>query len=402
MNHEFNPDNPDRIFRDKLKNWEVTPSDKVWDDILGQLTPIKSAFSWSKWASRVAAVLLLVTSLFAGYSALIQPSFFTKLFSGKKIKIIVPKNSNSVLSNSVATVTLKENITPIEKINRPLKHNNLQAVNHSPSKSDLESVPQLINSKEVDKEYLHKIPTYLKSILEIDNELLKRIDVNNRYQIENVARESLLGNHIKGFHIGGIYKFHSKWILYQNTYERFKEYKLAYKAGWGSAYGLSLGYDFSHSFGVQSEFIFNSSQGQKYEDIIGKKNVKREVDLEYSQLQLLLKYKVSKMTGASSNPLVINYIFGGSVGMLKSATETVDEVNYDIKERFKKYDYSLVLGIDYDIYLNKHIFANIGTRGSISLLNINSKGWEIKNGNYKASHNMLIGVTGGLNYRFGK
>ena len=226
-------------------------------------------------------------------------------------------------------------------------------------------------------------------------------------QLKNIVNSNIKGVSIKkkqktpykklnGFYAGPTVNYNSTSILNQNTYGAYRDFELKYEYDFGTAYGVALGYNFKNKFGIQIGCIFNSKQGQKYGDVIDLKYVTREVNLNYTHIPLLFKFK-KQIGGFDKNPVMLNFNIGGQYGHLKSAEIVMNKTeSFRAEERFKKQEFGLILGLESDIFITDNVFITIGTNASISS-NINEKGWEAKD-DYGKSHNMLFGLNLGLNY----
>ncbi|MFH0865518.1 MAG: outer membrane beta-barrel protein [Bacteroidota bacterium] len=200
-------------------------------------------------------------------------------------------------------------------------------------------------------------------------------------------------------HIGFFYNLNIPWILNQNTYGEFGGKELAYKFGYGSAYGIMIGYDVEKRYGFQTGIIINSSQGQKYHDTFSLYGtVDREIALDYFHIPLLYKFKFP--LNDKANPAILNIAAGLQYGHLKKAEKTVNGIDSVITERFNRSEIGFVLNIESDFYFANSFYFTFGLNSSIGS-NINQKDWEqyVSHANGH-SYNMLVGAVCGLSYYF--
>ena len=110
----------------------------------------------------------------------------------------------------------------------------------------------------------------------------------------------------------------------------------------------------SDKFFIQPELVY-SSQG-----FINKSNTDFSVQLDYLNLPIMAKYMVAEGFSLQAGP---------QIGFLLSAKNKTPEGSSDIKENLSKVDFSLGLGVGYDINEN----FNIGFRYNLGLSKINKE-----------------------------
>ena len=214
------------------------------------------------------------------------------------------------------------------------------------------------------------------------------------------------------FGVGGAIT--STWIMNQSFYG---EPEVDYAPKMGGAGSFNLGYNFDPHITVCTEIQF-SLQGQKYD---GKQNIngtvyklERNINLNYLNIPLLFKYSFG--TGNTK----FRFLAGPQIGILVNATQDykrdgikqgtkvydlngidfiTDEDN--IKDRYEKTDFSLVLDFGADIHLSDQFFVSAGLRGNYGLTEINAAPYRIPNldGDYTASHNAWGGLYVSINYK---
>ena len=206
----------------------------------------------------------------------------------------------------------------------------------------------------------------------------------------------------------------SVWIVNQSFYG---EPEVDYAPKMGYTGSLNLGYNFNASIAIMTELQY-SLQGQKYDGKQsfggGTYNVERNIDLKYFNIPLFFKYAFG------SGGTKFRFLAGPQVGILLNATQKylrndvrlgskaidqngkqfVTDAN-DVKDRFEKTDFSLVLDIGADIHLSDLFFISAGIRGNYGLMEINAEPYRIKNidGEYLSSRNLWGGVYVGICYK---
>ncbi len=202
---------------------------------------------------------------------------------------------------------------------------------------------------------------------------------------------------VKGFNIGMKSEFNNTWILVSTPQTTFDNPQVNFKINGGLAYGLTAGYDFSNKFGIQGEWHMVSQMAQRYEVSKAYTIQDRYIKLTYMNFPVIAKFKMSRLTALDKNPIVINYIMGLQYGIIRTGDVLAaksDEM--DIRQQINSQQWSVVLGINYDLYLSQHLFFSIGGRTTF--------GKDIRPALFSdvASHksrNFTLGLEAGLHYK---
>lgn len=211
---------------------------------------------------------------------------------------------------------------------------------------------------------------------------------------EHVRKQSA----VKGFHVGiegGLN--HSMVLMKESNLDPIIGSNVHRKLNPGAYYAVSMGYDFSRKFGIETELIFCSKQGQKYSELrYGKIPIDGEITLEYMSVPLLFKYKMTTMGGKSLNPRALNFIAGLQYSRLKEAKISLNDL--DIKnatQPFNRDELGFVLGLEYDIFFSPNYFLTLGTRASISS-DIHAFPYFVPQASQ--TYNVLVGVNASFHY----
>ncbi len=202
---------------------------------------------------------------------------------------------------------------------------------------------------------------------------------------------------LKGLSFGVTYAVNNTWLINNRDNLHTPTGTLEYRLDFGPAYGFTLGYTFNPRWGIQLDWVVNSNQGQKWSNQYGNYISYKENNLTYSHFPLLLKHKRAKESKLTKKPFVLNYIVGVQYSRLKSAEINVD--NGLAQDLLKKTDWGLVLGFDYDLYLNKHFFFTVGTRSSLAASN---DPLAIFSNKRNEARNFLMGVQASMHYKFSR
>lgn len=217
--------------------------------------------------------------------------------------------------------------------------------------------------------------------------------------------------------------------------------------------GVNFGVDFTKKFGLSLESIL-SNQGQIYELIDAGKQIagERNIDLQYLQLPLLMRFMSGGNSGARAN-----FNIGPQFSFLTQATESYEAkagVNYLIPEgmtfeeiqanhqglvpgtvmsegvdengnptysfeedyyaeidkktdAFKNTEFQIAASFGLDIDLSKHLYLTTQIRANYSLTEMTNEDVfdAVSSGNgsdiFSQRANLLVGVQIGLHYMFG-
>jgi len=399
----------DRIFEQKLGQFDLEPHDTIWDHIEENISaPIKMGSlgkaGWLVPLVAIASVSLALTLLNAdtieGWVAdandvphqmdVVGPIGNEEEVTITPLKASLTTPSQKTIDEPILLET--QLMTPLDKIQKPLRSQNLVSAFSDEVLLDALTIDHRSDNNEFSGARLpimtiDKIETsYSQSSKEVN---LKKAKLKEPDRNAPAYK-------MKGLHIGPLVRLNNTWIVNQNTYDEFNGYELAYKFDFGTAFGVRIGYDFNTKFGMQVEWIFNSNQGQKYVDIIYRELVRREVDLKYVKFPLLLKYKFSKISPVTSRLVVRNIILGVEYGRLQEAYITIQGNKVSSIDKFDTNEFGVIFGMDYDMYLSDHFFLTLGGRGSFGS-DINGIKWRVKD-DYRKSNNFLLGINAGISY----
>ncbi len=197
----------------------------------------------------------------------------------------------------------------------------------------------------------------------------------------------------KGLHIGGFYGYNNTWIVSQSFGQKdLRSSNVTYDVDFGGNYGVAVGYDFSNRWGIQAEWVINSTYRQNYTyRWEGSRHI-ADIKLNYLQLPLLVKYHVPKEKST------ISYVMGVRLARLKSAGLEVNTPSLRVVDLLNTNELGAIIGMDYEYHMNRNYFLTVGARGSVGRA-YNS--WsEIRDSS--KPYNVAVGLRLGLHYNFAK
>ena len=191
----------------------------------------------------------------------------------------------------------------------------------------------------------------------------------------------------------------------------------------GNTIGIALNWQLKNKDYLVLEAEW-SRQGQKHEDWKVENDpafyFQKSIDLEYVRFPFYYKkmidlrkknfdlYWLAGLYGSYLSKADITYIRGGEiVDFVTAMTEKndyADEIYQpsSLKDLFQSFDIGLVLGGGIQTLVNDQVVISCEIRMESGMTDINDSDWRFphpKNG-YKASRNYLLGLKGGIAYRF--
>lgn len=404
-----NKHNIDQLFKSVVEHYELKPSSDIWNRIEEELDQTKTTHTYAHFM-RYAALLLVFISvvLFSVPTSknTIQPQLAG--FTGNNSNTVVENAvalANNVINgqdNSTSISTLKTNTTntPFEtdKVNvfasATLPENN--------SASDFIFYPQDVTDP---------------ALFAANRDIFERI-YNTDDAIDMMGYTSLstggFGNAPSGlladldavaaykdytlkgvyFGISGSYN-QTSLLEYENVFKGERPIQPSLK--FGTSKGLLFGYNFSNKFGIEGEFIYNATLGQNYVMSEDEEIVEKSLSLSYDLIPIVAKIKVGRISSVTNLPVILNYTAGIQYGQLREARLPQDKRYEETDEElFKENDLSVVLGLEYDIFVQDNLMLTLGTRGSIST-DVSTHNAPF---NGYAKRNFVFGARAALSYTF--
>ncbi len=410
----------DEKFNNELRNHKSQPAGKVWTRIYSELndTEIKKSAS--------TRLFLMILFLMMGSGGVALKSFLADRSNNNQydsvpaivIEKVEPENNVETLLSD--NVKLEINTPPLQihKVERGNKED------HEKMKSAtwlIKDAPQAlapIDNKEIFLVENSQIPMgWSEEVIDLDQLYSSPYQINFGLPAVNKTRK--VKNHLPlpkisgnpayyiadatGFYYGFGTTFNNTWILDQ---EAVKNKNLKYKPTFGFGLLVQGGYNFNNKWGMEMAWVLNSTEGQRYNFIPSNNRTtsleynQKHISLEYMQVPVLMRYKVQGYSGIVQAPFFVNYSLGLQYGRMISYS--VDETKEKVSDNlfFRKNEYALVAGFDYDFLTRKSSFLTIGLRTSVgSNLFIKGAPEDLE---FDSPHNVLIGVHGAINFSMPK
>lgn len=393
----------DELFKKWLRHHQVTPDLRIWQHIEKQLDAEREKTKYDHWYYIILAILIPITvatilleydfthiadRLHRGLNTRLdwlyadEPELYTSRLKTPSITdgtIYVLNTQHAVnpdlISQSDATLHHPANTSlPESSVDNQLTLSTL------PIKANYPLMPMLpkINETEpgeggssteesgvsaIQVERISGDGITLDTELLTEDALIKPITINNTLYF---FEEKL--NAIKGVYLGGGARLNNNWFLIKRTaVSKFADQDMEYHFEYDVAYLLSGGYNFSRKWGMETELTL-ARQRQTFIDKSNRKiMLEGNINLTYLQFPLLVKYKWSKVSGLTQQPVVMNFMLGPAYTRLLQANYTVNHESFDRKQvNFARNELGMMMGMEYELYLNRHFFIALGARAGIS------------------------------------
>lgn len=198
--------------------------------------------------------------------------------------------------------------------------------------------------------------------------------------------------------IGTAFTYSNSWLLNSDTYDGFNKNNLNQtNLSFGNSYAVVLGYDLSTKYTLQTEWLINDKQEQDYIRYYEGKQVQKKIEINYTHFNLLLKKKKIKSAFKNRIPASLNYLAGIEYGYIKSVYRTVNDKTRLVTNRYRKNNYSLILGVEYQLTIKQWWLISAGLRADIGARNIYA-GNAIIPASFNRTYNSSIGLNVGINY----
>ena len=407
-----NKHNIDQLFKSVVENYELKPSADLWNRIeedLNQNTTTRTSASFMRYAALVlvfVSVVIIVVPTAKNNPIYQNPVAFNPNEEIPAAAVVI--NNNTVTSDN--TVLAKQTnpgtvavVSPEENTSDPLNTfaaKTLQVDNKQPQYIYLPQEVEDASLLAANRDLIERIYNTDQAVTMMGFDYLSyedEVEENEdgfKHTPEAVA--SIKDYSMRGFYVGVSGNYNQTSILeYGNVFKGERPIQPSLK--FGTSKGLTLGYNFNNVLGVEAAYIYNAVQGQNYVMSEYETIVEKSLSLSYDLIPVVAKLKVGRVSDITNRPVVLNYVAGLQFGMLREARLPQDK-RYDQgdSELFKENDLSLVLGLEYDIFVQDNLMLTLGTRGAIST-DISTHAVPF---NDYAKRNFVFGLHAGVNYVF--
>lgn len=430
--------NFDKHFRDNLRNGEVTPPAGLWDKLDADLDQQKERVKYNHWYYASIALLLF----FAGFN-MISSFNVEEYYAAQKLakenryvgsyllagehpsqvagfsyshyrRINNPINYSFEDNEPLVTVhnyANKQYFTPYIGVNTSnLLYGNTPSKHKAPKTDRLAKAQTGLAALELQAPANPYYIAFTTKEQLLDEQTIAPVDFapkksQGNYNAGDITKQhrpiSTLSN-IKGFYIGAEYVYTATRLFQKNSaFYPLLGYDAKYSFQAGRQYGIKLGYHFNHRMALELGWIINSAQGQSFSDnLYGKIPVSGNINLTYTQVPLMFKYKFARMCGITKQPVSLNIIGGFAYSHLKASKMNLNTDRLEnISEMVARNEVGVIVGLEYDIYVVKNMFVTFGARTGLYTDTQFFKGYEK---DAPRLNNFTVGASAAIHYQLPK
>ncbi|MEE4176434.1 MAG: hypothetical protein V2I46_02890 [Bacteroides sp.] len=373
---------------------------ETWDHIAGQLDKIKPPkarvipMKFLKYIAAAAAVILLMVLPVKNLvEQVIQPDIVAEQNNegDQQIKIIRDEEpplrkveTNTDLANGAET-----KVTPVDpSFQESFNFLSAAHLNGLVESKDFEET--VFTSEKFVFEKI-KIPSF-----DVDNLLASNVDMLQNWSGKHNARfsgpDDASGAAFRIVELGLVYGLKNTWLLNYETFNGLDPDRLGNtRFTFHHDIGASSMLEFNNQHLVGLEFFWKSEAGQNYQQYINASFVERNIQLDYRKVQAFYIYPQAKFPG--------QVLLGGYVARLTLAEEQQGIAVISVDNSYRKLDYGLVAGYQFNVSFRNNINIHPGFRVNYNLVNI-FEGDDITPGRFKKTRNLSASFNISFSYRF--
>jgi hypothetical protein len=147
------------------------------------------------------------------------------------------------------------------------------------------------------------------------------------------------------FSLGITTAIKNTWLINNETFEGFD--RLNHNRTDLKFYpdiGINLHYQHTQRWGMETGLFISSSTGQTYRQYIHGQFTHRSISLNYLQWELMASHTTGKQMLRNTNAVSLKSLLGFYASVMNSATEIIENDQFDVKPLYSGLDYGIVMG----------------------------------------------------------
>jgi hypothetical protein len=382
-------------YKSMIESGAVTPPEETWESIQNELdidlvwNRLENKLGERKKKSRtaifsIAALLLLLFAI----GSLMYVFIFTQeqLISGDQI---ASQESGKINQEIPVREDLIQPVTPFASLQvnqeTAIEVENGTLLTISDEILTLEN--QLSMGRTEKMENIDPISAQLSGT-DVTNQLAQLQFNESEKMTDEVSGKSQMS-----FYTGFSGHLANTWMMNNKTIEGLRKDEFTTtNATIGKNLGFLVGTNINNRLGLQAEFYFISQSNQNYHEYQYGKYVSNQIGLDYYTMTLLAKYQPKFLESPH------RMMGGGYIGFMKSASQDINGVNYNIADQYSGRDYGILLGYEYSLPVKERLYLSTGVMSKLGLRNVFS-GNEYIPSYLNRTQNISFNFFLSLNYR---
>ncbi|MFN2396830.1 MAG: hypothetical protein ABR597_14215 [Bacteroidales bacterium] len=147
------------------------------------------------------------------------------------------------------------------------------------------------------------------------------------------------------FSLGITTAIKNTWLINNETFEGFD--RLNHNRTNLKFYpdiGINVHYQHTRRWGLETGLFLSSSTGQTYRQYIHGRYTQRSISLNYLQWEFMASHTTGNRILQNANPFSLKSLLGFYVSAMNSATEIIENDQFDVKSLYSGIDYGIVVG----------------------------------------------------------
>lgn len=403
----------DRIFRSGVERYELRPSDDVWNRIEQELSQTSAKTHRNIPAARYAALFMLFLTVTLLSTPFGNPSLSLSPVSSPEPALAASEQILNTSAIQAAALTSVPRQLPVQASaiaqftleipSEPQLMETFASITIPPVTDQEEFIflPPLPEDEEVfaqNQDIFERVYNMAEPIDMMGFSYIGQEPEDQELEVMDAPtyKARYRDMDMRGMYMGVAASYNQVSILeYGNVFKGTRPIQPSLK--FGHTKGVKVGYNINNNFGIEAEYVYNAVQGQNYVMSEDDEIVEKSLSLNYDLIPVTAKVKVGRISDLTDKPIVLNYTAGVQYGMLREARMPQDKrYEESAEELFKHNDVSVVLGLEYDVYLQDNLVVSAGARGTFS----NDISTHIEPLNDYAKRNFVFGLRAGVSYVF--
>ena len=414
----------DDEIKNKLQEYESTPSPHMWSRIESELHPSDSKPKGIFWLQNKMLLTGLGILLFVGFSStgacyviknmlheyqIEKESTSTKaptnfeLISNINKHHIASPNKNAEILTSESNSTVNKVTNYLESI-IPMVKKNLHSDDATTQSQQITNSTKANTNqtREIEELKIHNVNSSLFSLIKMNVQQLNNLttvsSISPTLKEEGEVIFASNDYHLKGIYLGP--EMGTSASFATNNYKMSNPVlgiKIGYHPSIATKIGLVIGYNINNKIALETRisYLFGTHRFDSYKyDAKASGNLK----LSYIEIPLNIKYKFNQLSKKSHLVRSVNISAGLQYAYLTTAklslpTKVSKQGSNPVSnahDYISNHQLGINAGVDYDLFVSKNIYWTIGLDGSVM--------GDMANKNVTTSPNIAIGIHTGIRF----